>query len=125
MPPRSRRKKTTKSRTNPLLPIVIITFGVVLVLAAIFVQNLQPSSPAAMNDQPAAPQIQSNAEVPRVSLAEAKEAYDQGMAVFVDVRDTTSYAAGHIPGSLSIPLNDINTRISELNPQQWIITYCT
>jgi rhodanese-related sulfurtransferase len=31
----------------------------------------------------------------------------------------------HIPGSLSIPLAEIETRLSELDPNQWIITYCT
>ena len=28
-------------------------------------------------------------------------------------------------GALNIPLGDIETRYRELNPNQWIITYCT
>jgi 3-mercaptopyruvate sulfurtransferase SseA len=62
-------------------------------------------------------------EVPRVSLADAKAAYDNSSAVFVDVRDAESYAQGHIPGALSIPLTEIPNRSSELDPSDWIITY--
>lgn len=64
-------------------------------------------------------------EIPRVRLEEAKAAFDTGAAVFVDVRSATSYEAAHIPGALSIPLADLEARLSELNPNQWIITYCT
>jgi 3-mercaptopyruvate sulfurtransferase SseA len=62
-------------------------------------------------------------EVSRVSLADAKAAYDNGSAVFVDVRDSQAYAQGHIPGALSIPLTEIPSRSSELDPSDWIITY--
>jgi rhodanese-related sulfurtransferase len=61
--------------------------------------------------------------VPRVSLADAKAAYETGGAVFVDVRDAESYAQSHIPGALSIPLSELPNRIGELNPSDWIITY--
>ena len=70
------------------------------------------------------PQI-SETEVPRVSLEEAKAAFDAKTAVFLDVRSAGSYAAGHVPGALSIPLNEMEARLGELDPQQWIITYCT
>jgi 3-mercaptopyruvate sulfurtransferase SseA len=64
-------------------------------------------------------------EVPRVTLEEAKTAFDSGAAVFVDVRSAASYEASHIPGALSIPLGELESRINELDPDQWIITYCT
>jgi 3-mercaptopyruvate sulfurtransferase SseA len=67
----------------------------------------------------------SETEVPRVSLEEAKAAFDAKTAVFLDVRSAGSYAAGHVPGALSIPLNEMDARLGELDPQQWIITYCT
>jgi ArsR family transcriptional regulator len=63
--------------------------------------------------------------VPRVTLAEAKAALDDGTAIFVDVRGDDVYALSHIPGAVSIPLNDLETRLDELDPEQWIITYCT
>jgi len=64
-------------------------------------------------------------EVQRVSLADAKTAFDTKTAVFVDVRDVDSYADSHIPGALSIPLAELNERLDELNRSDWIITYCT
>jgi rhodanese-related sulfurtransferase len=43
----------------------------------------------------------------------------------VDVRDTASFQSGHITGALNIPINELQQRYKELNPGDWIITYCT
>ncbi|MBI5840627.1 MAG: rhodanese-like domain-containing protein [Chloroflexi bacterium] len=64
-------------------------------------------------------------EVERVSLEEAKAAFDSGAAIFVDARSAASYAESHIPGALSIPVAELESRLNELDPDQWIITYCT
>ena len=64
-------------------------------------------------------------EITRVSIEQAKAALDSGTAVFVDVRGAEAYDISHIPSSLSIPLGELEERISELDPNQWIITYCT
>ena len=64
-------------------------------------------------------------EVARVSLEDARAAHAAGTAVMVDVRDPASYAAAHIPGALSLPLASVEERLGELDPQAWIITYCT
>ncbi len=63
--------------------------------------------------------------VARVSLADAKSAFDSHTAVFLDVRAAESYAEAHIPGALNIPLDQLEARIGELDPNAWIITYCT
>jgi 3-mercaptopyruvate sulfurtransferase SseA len=67
----------------------------------------------------------SPADVPRVSLDEAKAAFDAGEAVFLDVRHPDDFAASHIPGALSMPLSELETRLDELEPGDWVITYCT
>lgn len=64
-------------------------------------------------------------DVPRVTLSQAKGAFDAGSAVFVDVRDRVYYESSHIPGALLIPLGEIASRLGELDPQDWIILYCT
>ena len=64
-------------------------------------------------------------EVKRVSLSDAKVAFDAGAAVFVDVRDSSSYQAGHIPGALLVPESELTNHLDELDPSSWIITYCT
>ena len=76
--------------------------------------------------QPAVEQPGPSEEQPvRLSLEDAKVAFDDGSALFLDVRSESSYMASHIPGAVSIPLAEIEPRIAELDPNQWIITYCT
>jgi rhodanese-related sulfurtransferase len=58
-------------------------------------------------------------------VGDAKAAFDLEQAVFVDVRERAFYNESHIPGALSIPLNEIEARLGELNSSDWIITYCT
>lgn len=45
--------------------------------------------------------------------------------LFLDVRTAEAFQSGHIPGAINIPLAELESRISELDPNQWIITYCT
>ncbi len=98
----------------------IPTLLAVLTLAALSCSLFAPVASAPVSE----PQV-SEAEVPRISLEEAKAAFDDGAAVFVDVRSEAAYAEGHIPGALSIPLAELESRLGELDPAQWIITYCT
>lgn len=42
----------------------------------------------------------------------------------LDVRPTEEYAAGHIPGAVSIPLDELADRLAELPDNEQIIAYC-
>jgi 3-mercaptopyruvate sulfurtransferase SseA len=98
-----------------------MAIGLVLLFAAVlFGRALRAPSEAT-----AAPTPAGSAETPRVSLADAKAAYDQRTAVFLDVRSADDYAASHVPGAVSIPLADLESRLGQLDPSDWIITYCT
>jgi hypothetical protein len=70
---------------------------------------------------------QTEADVPRISVEEAKVAFDSGKAIIVDVRGADIYVAGHVAGAISIPLSEIETNPAGLglDKGQWIITYCT
>ncbi len=92
----------------------------VLTLVALSCSLFAPPASAPAGE----PQV-SEADAPRISLEEAKAAFDGGVAVFVDVRSEAAYADGHIPGALSIPLAELESRLDELDSGQWIITYCT
>ena len=72
-------------------------------------------------------QPQTEDEVPRVSVEEAKLALDSGEAVIVDVRSSEAYAEVHIAGAVLIPLGEFEGNIANvpLDKDQWIITYCT
>jgi 3-mercaptopyruvate sulfurtransferase SseA len=74
------------------------------------------------SDQP-----QTEDEVPRVSVEDAKLALDSGEAVIVDVRSSEAYAEVHIAGAVLIPLGEFDGNIANvpLDKDQWIITYCT
>ena len=113
-----------KKSRNSSLPLVIMVLGGLLILAMVgwlIWQSVQPTSAL----EPTPVQTISTEEVTRVSLTDSKAAFDQQAAVFLDVRDAESYASSHIPGALSIPLNELPDRLGELDPNARIITYCT
>ena len=107
------------------MPFILIGVGVLLVigvLAYVMINgagNNTAQAPQATLQETPIDQIQ------RVSLANAKAAFDSQSATFVDVRDVQSYNQGHIPGAVNIPLAELESHLNELNPNQWIITYCT
>ena len=69
----------------------------------------------------------SEADVPRVTLEQARTAIESGVAIVVDVRSREAFAQSHIPGAVNIPLQEFETNITGigLDKEQWIITYCT
>jgi rhodanese-related sulfurtransferase len=48
----------------------------------------------------------------------------RGDVVLVDVRPQAEYTAGHIEGARSIPLDELERRLSELPPGREIVAYC-
>jgi len=70
---------------------------------------------------------QAEADVPRISVEEARTALESGAAVIVDVRSAESFAETHMAGAISIPLSEFENNIEGigLEKDQWIITYCT
>ncbi|HJT03608.1 MAG TPA: metalloregulator ArsR/SmtB family transcription factor [Pseudonocardiaceae bacterium] len=47
-----------------------------------------------------------------------------GQVIVLDVRPATEYAAGHIPGAVSIPIDELPERLAELPPDLDIVAYC-
>lgn len=47
-----------------------------------------------------------------------------GGAVLIDVRPAEEWAAGHIPGALSVPLDELERRLAELPDGTEIVAYC-
>jgi hypothetical protein len=112
----------TSQRSNQI-PLMLIAGGVVIILA-LLVWQLSSQSPAAPATQSANANLP-YASIQRVSLSDAKTALDKKTAVFVDVRDLDVYNSAHVTGAINIPLGDFDKRYRELDPNQWIITYCT
>ena len=61
---------------------------------------------------------------PRVSMADALKMYQQGTAVFIDVRSNEQFTLGHIKGAINIPGSQIVRRFAEIPRNKTIITYC-
>jgi rhodanese-related sulfurtransferase len=47
-----------------------------------------------------------------------------GDVIVVDARPTNEYAAGHIPGALSIPVDDLKQRLRRLPKSKPFVAYC-
>ena len=47
-----------------------------------------------------------------------------GEVVVLDVRPTVEYAAGHIPGAISVPLEDLERRLATLPKDVEVVAYC-
>lgn len=121
----SHKPKRNNSANN--IPIAMVGTGLVLLaLATVLLLQQSPQTVTATKTPAAQHSVEETfPEIARVSLLDSKTAFDNKEAVFVDVRDASAYAESHIPGALSIPLAELETRLTELDPNQWIITYCT
>jgi rhodanese-related sulfurtransferase len=63
-------------------------------------------------------------EVEAIDRDELRERLARGDVVLVDVRPVEEFAAGHIDGASSIPLDELERRITELPPDREVIAYC-
>ncbi|MGW6932917.1 ArsR/SmtB family transcription factor [Lentzea sp. NPDC054927] len=59
-----------------------------------------------------------------VSREELLERVRSGRATVIDVRPAEEYAAGHIPGAVSVPLDELADRLAELPADQEVVAYC-
>lgn len=68
----------------------------------------------------------------RAKLASEKQKSDvikkvkdgKGDFVLVDARDRIAYGAGHIPGAISMPLDDFEQVAATLDRETEYVTYC-
>ena len=110
-------------KKNNFIPLLILLGGgLLLIVAALMLANQNP---------PAAPTTEISSEeeiypeIQRVSIDETKAALDSGSALVVDVRSAEAYQGNHISGAINIPLEELESRLGELDQAKWIITYCT
>jgi rhodanese-related sulfurtransferase/DNA-binding HxlR family transcriptional regulator len=63
-------------------------------------------------------------DVETIGRTELLERLRQGDVIVVDVRPEEEFAAGHIEGARSIPLEELERRLAELPPEQEVVAYC-
>jgi rhodanese-related sulfurtransferase len=59
-----------------------------------------------------------------LTRGELLERVERGAVLVLDVRPAAEYAAGHIPGAVSIPLDELEVRLGELPENTEIVAYC-
>jgi rhodanese-like protein len=84
----------------------------------------EPADPATANIAPI-PTPPPNEEVPRITLADAKKAFDDGTGYFIDARPADAYNDEHIKGAVNITYDKLDSHLKELKTKQKIIVYCS
>lgn len=59
-----------------------------------------------------------------VTRAELIDRARRGEVVIVDVRPVEEFAAGHIPGAMSAPLDELDRAVARIPKRQEIVAYC-
>jgi rhodanese-related sulfurtransferase/biotin operon repressor len=59
-----------------------------------------------------------------VPAAELLDRARRGLVTVLDVRPPDEYAAGHVPGAVNIPVNQLEKRLNELPRRKEVIAYC-
>lgn len=59
-----------------------------------------------------------------VPVDELMERAGDGVVTVLDVRPEVEYEAGHIKGALSVPMDQLEDRIGELDPEREVVAYC-
>jgi rhodanese-related sulfurtransferase/DNA-binding transcriptional ArsR family regulator len=63
-------------------------------------------------------------ELQPVTRTELRRRLRDGSATVIDVRPREEYEAGHIPGALSVPADEVKRRMKELPKGREVIAYC-
>ncbi len=48
----------------------------------------------------------------------------QGLVTVIDVRPENEYAAGHLPGAINIPPDELQQRLQNIDPDKEVVAYC-
>lgn len=62
-------------------------------------------------------------EIPTIDQDELRRRLHDGEVVVIDVRPAVEYAAGHIPGAVSVPPDQLDDRLDAL-PEGEVVAYC-
>ena len=63
--------------------------------------------------------------VKRISVEDFRPKFDSGNVTIIDVRDSSSYASGHIPGAMNIPFASIQGFTDMIPKGKEVVLYCT
>jgi rhodanese-related sulfurtransferase/DNA-binding transcriptional ArsR family regulator len=82
------------------------------------------SSRLAEVEQVARDYFRARDEMEPISSVDLLNRLEHEQALVIDVRPAEEFAAGHIPGALSIPLAELKSRLPDLARESEIVAYC-
>jgi rhodanese-related sulfurtransferase len=109
----STRREGTKIYYRLAGPDVAVLYALVRTVASTHLPDVEAARVAYLGPD--------TEEVTREELVRRAET---GTVVVLDVRPREEYDAGHIPGAISIPVEDLPGRLAELPADQEIVAYC-
>lgn len=59
-----------------------------------------------------------------ITAAELRKRMEAGSVTLIDVRPQEEYAAGHIPGAISVPVKELAKHLASLPRRKDVIAYC-
>jgi len=68
--------------------------------------------------------LQNQVRMEPIALEELLERMERGEVVLLDVRPEAEYATGHIPGAISIPIEELEKHLASLPMDKEIVAYC-
>jgi len=63
-------------------------------------------------------------ELEPLSRKELMMRVEQGLVTVIDVRPATEFIAGHLPGAINVPPDELEKRLNLLDPEQEVVAYC-
>jgi flagellar basal body-associated protein FliL len=131
---RSKKRQQESTLSSLIIPIIVGVVILAIVVGAIFLNESRLGSTSSAAGNISVPVTTARAQptsqipypnVPRISLDETKSKLDSGQLVLVDVRSRNSYDQSHAVGAVSIPEQEIGSRLNELPRDKEIVLYCT
>lgn len=68
--------------------------------------------------------LNANKELEEVSLEELNERMEKGEVLLLDVRPKEEYENAHIPGAVSIPMEELKEKLDSLPANRDVVAYC-
>lgn len=123
---RGKAKQGSRSASSMAIPIIVAVVVLVIIVGAVL--SIETRRPATASPGSNTPQAQATSSLPypgvaRITVEETVEKLDSGQAVLVDVRSKSSFDTLHAEGAVSVPENEIQTRLDELPRDVDLVLY--
>lgn len=68
--------------------------------------------------------LNANTGIDEVSLAELNDRMKKGEVLLIDVRPKEEYENAHIPGAISVPMEELKEKLNSLPTNRDVVAYC-